>query len=38
MNDEMKDIGFARLSLSRRARTGMAETIYCPGKPPEQLV
>lgn len=38
MNDEMKDIGYARLDLSRRARTGMAETIYCPGKTPEQLV
>ena len=38
MNDEMKDIGFARLDLSRRERTGTAETIYCPGKTPEQLV
>ena len=37
MNDEMKDIGFARLDLSRRERTGTAETIYCPGKTPEQL-
>ena len=34
----MKDIGFARLSLSRRAHTGMAETIYCLGMPSEQLV
>ena len=38
MNDEMKDIGFARLDLSRPERTGVAETIYCPGKTPEQLV
>ena len=38
MHDEMKDIGYARLDLSRRERTGAAETIYCPGKTPEQLV
>ena len=38
MNDEMKDLGFARLDISRKHRTGMAETIYCPGKTAEQLV
>ena len=38
MNDEMIDIGFARLSLSRRAHTGMAETVYCLGMPSEQPV
>lgn len=38
MNDEVKDLGFARLDMSRRRRTGTAETIYCPGKTPEQLV
>lgn len=38
MNDEVKDLGFARLDISRRQRTGTAETIYCPGKTPDQLV
>lgn len=38
MNDEVKDLGYARLDMSRRERTGAAETIYCPGKTPEQLV
>ena len=38
MKEEMKNLGFARLDLSRRRRTGAAETIYCPGKTPEQLV
>ena len=38
MDDEMKNLGFARLDLSRRRRTGAAETIYCPGKTHEQLV
>lgn len=38
MNDEVKDLGYARLDMSRRQRTGTAETIYCPGKTPEQLV
>lgn len=38
MNDEMKDLGFARLDISRRQRTGTAETIYCPGKTDEQLL
>ena len=38
MNDEVKDLGYARLDISRRQRTGTAETIYCPGKTPEQLV
>lgn len=32
------DIGFAKLDLCREKRTGMGETIYCPGKTPEQLV
>ena len=29
---------FARLDLARLARTGMAETVYCAGKTPEQAV
>ncbi len=37
MREEMKDLGFARLDLSREERTGMPETIYCPGKTAEQL-
>lgn len=28
--------GFARLDLARLRRTGMAETVYCAGKTPEQ--
>ena len=32
------DLGFARLDLSRPRRTGMGETVYCPGKTAEQLV
>ena len=30
------DLGFARLDLSRTARTGVGEVVYCPGKTPEQ--
>lgn len=33
----IKDIGFAKLDISRKKRTGMNETIYCPGKTKEQL-
>lgn len=32
------DLGFARLDLGRAARTGLPETVYGPGKTPEQLV
>ena len=35
--DKIKDLGFAKLDLSRQNRTGLAETVYCPGKTPEQL-
>ncbi len=38
MADEMKDLGFARLDISRGKRTGLPETIYCPGKTTEQLI
>lgn len=38
MNDEAMNLGYARLDLSRRQRTGAAETVYCPGKTPAQLV
>lgn len=32
------DLGFARLDLGRAARTGLPETVYGPGKTPQQLV
>ena len=35
---EVKDIGFAKLDFARRARTGFGETVYGPGKTPEQMV
>ena len=38
MADEMKDLGFARLDISRGERTGLPETIYCPGKTEGQLL
>ena len=34
----MKDIGFAKLDFARRARTGFGETVFGPGKTPEQMV
>ena len=34
----VKDIGFAKLDFARRARTGFGETVYGPGKTPEQMV
>ena len=38
MSDVSPDLGFARLDFSRPRRTGMAETVYCPGKTAGQLV
>lgn len=38
MSDIYSDIGFAKLDLSRKERTGMPETIYCAGKTKEQLL
>lgn len=38
MMKDIKDIGFAKLDINRQKRTGMPETIYCPGKTKEQLV
>ena len=35
---EVKDIGFAKLDFARRARTGFGETVFGPGKTPEQMV
>ncbi len=38
MENKFDDIGFAKLDITRQNRTGMAETIYCPGKTNEQLL
>ena len=35
--DQFKDVGFAKLDMTRQARTGCTETVYCPGKSCEQL-
>lgn len=37
MSDCFEDLGFAKLDMSRRQRTGMPETVYCAGKTREQL-
>ncbi len=37
MSDNYEDLGFAKLDLSRRSRTGLPETVYCAGKTEEQL-
>lgn len=36
--NQFKELGFAKLDMTRTERTGYGETIYCPGKTPEQLV
>ena len=36
--DQVKDLGFAKLDLSRQHRTGQGETIFCPGKTEDQLL
>lgn len=38
MADSFAELGFAKLDLSRKNRTGMPETVYCAGKTKEQLV
>lgn len=35
--DQFKDLGFAKLDMTRSERTGLGETVYCPGKTAEQL-
>lgn len=35
--DQYQDLGFAKLDMTRAARIGLGETVYCPGKTPEQL-
>jgi len=37
MEENFKDLGFAKLDMSRPGRTGMGETVYCPGKQKDQL-
>lgn len=32
MSDRYEDLGFAKLDMSRKERTGLPETIYCAGK------
>ena len=36
-SDNYTDLGFAKLDISRADRTGMNETVFCPGKTKEQL-
>jgi len=36
--DSFEDIGFAKLDVSREARTGTSEAVYCAGKTSEQLL
>ena len=38
MSDIFADIGFAKLDLSRKERTGLPETVFCAGKTKEQLL
>lgn len=35
--DSFKDLGFAKLDMTRQKRTGLGETVYAPGKSKEQL-
>ncbi len=35
--DTFKDLGFAKLDMTRKERTGLGETVYAPGKTKEQL-
>jgi hypothetical protein len=34
----VEDLGFARVDLHRALRHGVPETVFCPGKTPEQVV
>lgn len=36
--ENFAELGFAKLDLCRRERTGINETVYCPGKTKEQLL
>lgn len=37
MEERETELGFARLDMTRRDRTGLGETVFAPGKTPEQL-
>lgn len=37
-NDIFQDLGFAKLDMTRAMRTGMGETVFCPGKTGSQLL
>ncbi|MBP5654260.1 MAG: nickel pincer cofactor biosynthesis protein LarB [Clostridiales bacterium] len=37
MNEGYKDLGFAKLDLDRKERTGFAEVVFCEGKEEEYL-
>jgi hypothetical protein len=37
-NLPVEDLGFARIDLHRSLRQGVPETVFCPGKSPEQVV
>ncbi len=36
--EEFKDLGFAKLDVTRSGRTGTGEAVYCPGKDEKQLL
>ena len=36
-SDSFKDLGFAKLDMSRNERTGISETVFAPGKTCDQL-
>lgn len=38
MKENYLELGFAKLDLSRRERTGFDETVFCSGKTKEQLL
>ena len=38
MKDDYLEVGFAKLDISRKRRTGFDETVFCPGKTKEQLL
>lgn len=37
MDESYQELGFAKLDMNRAGRTGLGETVFCPGKTPGQL-
>ena len=37
MDESYQELGFAKLDMTRAGRTGLGETVFCPGKTPGQL-